>query len=86
MCKGCGESFHVMFNPPREEGVCDRCKGELYQRDDDNEETIRQRLKVYNEQTSPLIEFYRDMGTLREIDGASVPSEIFSRIERAIGG
>ena len=86
MCKGCGESFHLVFNPPREEDVCDRCKGELYQRDDDNEETIRQRLKVYNDQTSPLIEFYRGQGALREIDGTDGPRETFSSIDSALAG
>ena len=86
MCKGCGESFHVVFNPPAAEGVCDRCGGELYQRDDDSEGTIRQRLAVYHEQTSPLIAFYADKGCLREIDGTGGIEEIFSRIEKALEG
>ncbi|UCF31223.1 MAG: adenylate kinase [bacterium] len=86
MCKGCGESFHMVFNPPRTEGVCDSCRGELYQRDDDNEETIRQRLKVYNDQTSPLIDFYRGLGKLREINGTRTPPEIFSDIVSTLSG
>jgi adenylate kinase len=86
MCKGCGESFHVLFNPPQKEGVCDRCDGELYQRDDDKEVTIRQRLDVYRNQTSPLIAFYRERGNLREIDGSGNIQDIFARIEQVLTG
>jgi adenylate kinase len=86
MCKGCGESFHVLFNPPQKEGVCDRCDGELYQRDDDKEATIRQRLDVYRNQTSPLIAFYRERGNLREIDGSGNIQDIFARIEQVLTG
>ena len=69
LCRVCGESYHVRFNPPREPGVCDNDGGELYQRDDDKPETVRKRLNVYWEQTSPLIETYRSQGVLVEIDG-----------------
>ncbi len=86
MCKGCGESFHVLFNPPQNEGVCDRCGGGLYQRDDDKEGTIRQRLNVYRDQTSPLIAFYREKGSLREIDGSGNIQDIFARIEQVLTG
>jgi len=86
MCKGCGESFHVLFNPPQKEGVCDRCDGELYQRDDDKEVTIRQRLDVYRNQTSVLIAFYRERGNLREIDGSGNIQDIFARIEQVLTG
>ncbi len=86
MCKGCGESFHVMFNPPQKDGACDRCGGELYQRDDDKEETIRQRLKVYHDQTSPLIAYYGGKGSLREIDGSGDIKKIFARIEQVLTG
>jgi adenylate kinase len=85
MCKACGESFHVVFNPPVEEGVCDRCKGELYQRDDDREETIRQRLSVYSEQTRPLIAYYEKQGKLRRIEGTGSIDNIFSRVVKAAG-
>lgn len=85
MCKGCGESFHVVFNPSAQEGVCDRCKGELYQRDDDKEETIRQRLRVYGEQTRPLIAYYEKQGKVRRINGTGSIEEIFSRIVDAAG-
>ncbi|RMF42707.1 MAG: adenylate kinase [Deltaproteobacteria bacterium] len=68
-CRACGQGFHVRFDPPAKEGVCDACGGELYQRDDDREETIRKRLDVYQEQTSPLIEYYQQEGLLAAIDG-----------------
>lgn len=68
-CKDCGRGYHVTFDPPKVEGVCDACGGELYQRDDDQEETIRKRLAVYNEQTAPLIDYYADAGLLKSLDG-----------------
>ena len=85
MCKGCGESFHVVFNPSAKEGACDRCGDELYQRDDDKEETIRQRLAVYSEQTQPLIAYYEKQGKLRRIEGTGSIEEIFSRVLDAVG-
>jgi len=85
MCKGCGESFHVVFNPPKEEGACDRCSGELYLRDDDKEETIRQRLAVYSEQTEPLIEFYAGSSLVRKIEGTGSIDDIFARVAEALG-
>jgi adenylate kinase len=69
LCRVCGESYHVRFNPPKQPGVCDNDGGELYQRDDDKPETVRKRLQVYWEQTSPLIDYYRGQGVLVEIDG-----------------
>ncbi len=85
MCKGCGESFHVVFNPSAKEGVCDRCSGDLYQRDDDKEETIRQRLAVYSEQTQPLIAYYEKQRKLRCIEGTGSIEDIFSRVLEAAG-
>jgi adenylate kinase len=85
MCKACGESFHVVFNPSTREGVCDRCSGELYQRDDDQEETIRQRLSVYSEQTQPLIAYYEKQGRLRRIEGTGSINDIFTRVLEAAG-
>ncbi len=84
-CKQCGAMYHVVFNPPRKEGVCDKCGGELYQRDDDKEETIRQRLRVYEEQTAPLIEYYRGKGVLFDIDGTGSIGEIFEKIAKVLG-
>ncbi len=68
-CRDCGRGYHVKFAPPKVSGVCDACGGELLQRDDDREETIRRRLNVYDEQTSPLIAYYRQAGLLTEVDG-----------------
>ncbi len=85
-CKKCGMMYHVMFKPPKEEGKCDVCGGELYQRADDNEETVRNRLKVYHEQTEPIIQFYEKKGVLHRIDGMGSIDEIFERIVKLLGG
>ena len=69
VCKQCGASYHVMFNAPKAEGVCDSCGGELYQRSDDNEETVSNRLDVYEGQTQPLIDYYSEQGILLNING-----------------
>ena len=69
VCRDCGATYHVDFNPPQEAGVCDECGGELYQRDDDKPETIRNRLQVYLDQTAPLIGYYEEAGLLHEVDG-----------------
>lgn len=79
-CKSCGTLFHVIFNPPSKEGVCDACGGELFQRDDDNEATIRQRLSVYTNQTAPLIDYYSQAGILKAVPGTGAPDEIFDGI------
>ncbi|MBD3388029.1 MAG: adenylate kinase [Candidatus Altiarchaeales archaeon] len=73
----CGETYHLEYNPPRAEGVCDECGKPLYQRDDDNEGTIRNRLKVYHEKTEPLIGYYREKGLLVELDGTRDIGEVF---------
>ena len=84
-CRQCSQGYHVMFDPPKKEGVCDKCSGELYQRDDDNEETVGARLVVYTEQTQPLIEYYNKKGLLRPIDGLGQISEIFDRVVKVLG-
>lgn len=86
-CKNsaCGAMFHVMFNPPKQEGVCDVCGSELYQRDDDKEATIRERLAVYNKQTAPLIDFYEKKSLLRRVPGVGPIDEIFAGICKAVG-
>jgi adenylate kinase len=76
VCQDCGASYHVMLNPPRQAGVCDRCGGELYQRSDDTEETVRNRLYVYYKQTSPLVGYYFAKGLLVKIDGMRSIEEI----------
>jgi adenylate kinase len=84
-CRGCGAPYHRSFDPPKQEGVCDRCGGELLQRDDDREETIRARLDVYDAQTAPLVDYYRQRGILREIDGVGKVEDIQNRVIKALG-
>ncbi len=79
-CSQCGTGYHASFSPPRVEGVCDRCGGELIQREDDQEATIRQRLKVYHSQTAPVVEYYRGKKLLREISGTGSVEEIFNSL------
>ena len=83
-CKNCGAMFHLLFQPPKKEGGCDRCGGSLYQRADDTEETIRTRLKEYEKQTAPLIQYYRQKKTLRSIQGVGGPDQIFDQIIRLL--
>lgn len=84
-CKRCGTLYHVAFNPPSREGVCDLCHGDLYQREDDQEETIGARLHVYETQTAPLIDYYRKKDLLKEIDGVGSVEEIRARVLQALG-
>ncbi|OQY19123.1 MAG: adenylate kinase [Anaerolineaceae bacterium 4572_32.1] len=86
LCRTCGKSYHVKFNPPKQPGVCDKDGGELYQRDDDNPETVRQRLQVYWQQTSPLIDYYRRQGVLVEIDGDQSIDEVTADLRAAVAG
>jgi len=83
-CKNCGAMFHIVFHAPKREGVCDRCGGTLYQREDDKEETIRTRLKEYQKQTAPLIQYYQRKKTLRSIQGVGGQEQIFERIVRLL--
>ena len=83
-CRECGAGFHVMFDPPKQEGVCDKCGGELYQRDDDNVETVTSRLQVYESQTLPLIEYYNRQGKIRPVDGVGEIKEIFGRVTQVL--
>jgi adenylate kinase len=78
-CRSCGHVWHTEFDPPKAEGVCDLCSGELFQRDDDKPETVRHRLEVYNEQTAPLVEYYRDRDLLRTIEAKGRVDEITQR-------
>ncbi len=79
-CKACGQMFNVHFSAPQKEGVCDKCGGELYQRDDDQEETIKKRLDVYDSQTAPLIDYYSNKGILSRVNGIGDMGEIFNNI------
>ena len=85
-CKKCGALCHMVFDPPKRDGVCDHCGGELFQREDDKEETIANRLAVYDAQTAPLVDYYRRQGILREIDGVGSIDEIRARVMQALGG
>jgi len=83
-CRDCGAGFHIMFDPPKQEGVCDKCGGELYQRDDDNVETVTSRLEVYAAQTLPLIDYYQAQDKVRSIDGVGEIKGIFGRITQVL--
>lgn len=83
MCS-CGASYHMIFNPPENDEICDVCKGKLYQRDDDRPDAIKNRLIVYKKQTRPLIEYYNDKGILRAIDGVKDISQIFEEIKKIL--
>ena len=84
ICKSCGATYHVYFNRTKSEGICDKCGGELYQRDDDQEATVKKRLEVYQEQTQPLIDYYKNKGTLVDIDGVGEIDDVFSRVSASL--
>jgi adenylate kinase len=84
ICRNCGVGYHLSFSPPPADGRCGRCGGEIYQRDDDREETIKKRLDVYHRQTSPLIHWYGDHGLLKAVDGEGQVEEITRRIFAAL--
>ncbi|MBF0521072.1 MAG: adenylate kinase [Nitrospirae bacterium] len=79
-CKGCNQMYNVYFSAPKAEGKCDKCGADLYQRDDDKEDTIKKRLDVYKAQTEPLIDYYGSKGILKRVDGVGDMKEIFNKI------
>ncbi len=83
-CRQCGQGYHVIFDPPLNKDRCNKCPGELYQRDDDNEDTVRNRLEVYDAQTFPLIEYFKEKALLRPIEGQGGIQQIFDRIVKAL--
>ena len=85
MCKKCGRIFHVTFKPSSKGDLCDECGGELYQRDDDKESVIRQRLAVYHSQTAPLVDYYGKAGLLLRVPGAEAGDKVLSHIEAMLG-
>jgi adenylate kinase len=85
VCRQCGANFHVASAPSARPGVCDRCGGELYQRDDDREATVATRLQVYLRQTAPLLDYYRDRALLRPIAGEGAMDRVRAEIQRAVG-
>ena len=85
VCKSCGASFHIVNIPSKKEGICDYCGGELIQRKDDNAETAKNRIDVYNEQTAPLIGYYAESGVLKTFNGEMQIDELFKEIVDTIG-
>lgn len=85
ICKECGASYHIEFNPPKVAGVCDKCGGELYTRSDDNEESARVRLETYNNETKPLIAYYQAKGLYHEVNGLQDVDAVFNDIVKIIG-
>ena len=83
-CKDCQTVYHVTYSAPKKAGVCDECGGELYQRDDDKEETIRKRLQVYQEQTAPLLDYYSDSGKMVVVSGDNTIDEVYDAICSAL--
>ena len=84
ICKSCGSTYHLVFNPPAKDGVCDRCGGELYQRADDNAETVQNRLEVNQKQTKPLLDFYEGKGYLRNINGQQDIRKVFDDLDQLL--
>jgi len=84
-CRNCNEMYQVSFDPPAKPGLCNKCGGELYQREDDKEDTVRHRLQVYNNETRPLLDYYGKAGLLSQVDGIGRPEEILNRILAKIG-
>ena len=84
-CLGCGQTYHIVYNAPSQEGICDVCGQELVLRDDDKPETVQKRLEVYHKQTQPLIDYYRGAGVLAEVDGTKDLEEVFQDIVKILG-
>ena len=85
VCKGCGATYHVEFNAPKQEGICDNCGTPLIQRADDTEATAKNRLEVYDSQTAPLLEFYSKQGILKTVDGDQALDKVFEDIKAVLG-
>ncbi len=81
VCPKCGESYHLVFNPPRSLGTCDQCGHDLHQRDDDKETTVRQRLEVYERESGPLTDYYSDKGVLVSVDGTGTVEQVADRLK-----
>ena len=84
LCSKCGANYHILNMPPKKQGVCDKCGGALYQRDDDKEAAIRQRLKIFNILTKPMINYYKRKGVLHTINGNQAPDRIFESIKKIL--
>ena len=84
-CLNCGATYHLISIPPKVEGICDRCGSEIVLREDDKPETVQKRLKVYHEQTQPLIDYYKNQGILKSVDGTQPMDEVFKAIVKILG-
>ena len=84
ICKNCGATYHVKFNAPKVKDECDKCGGQLYQRADDNEQTMTKRLSVYEESTRPLIDYYKNVGLYVEIDGRQAIDKVTEELENVL--
>ena len=84
-CKGCQQMYNIYFSAPKKDGVCDKCGGALFQRDDDKEETIKKRLDVYDAQTAPLFDYYGKKGILKSVQGVGSIDEIFNKVCKILG-
>ncbi|GBD37832.1 Adenylate kinase [bacterium HR37] len=84
VCEKCGVMYHIIYDPPKNNELCDRCGARLFQRDDDKEEVVRRRLQVYRNQTEPLKEYYKKIGILQSIDGTGTVEQVFGRIDRVL--
>lgn len=84
ICKNCGATYHLLFRPSKKENVCDRCGGALYQRDDDNEKTVKARLEINSSQVTPILSYYKNSGVLFEVDGLQVVEKVFADIENIL--
>jgi adenylate kinase len=84
VCDSCGQVYHVEFKPPKKENICDLCGGALYQRKDDMEETVRKRLNIYNEVTSPILSYYKDRDTYHVVDGSQSIDQTYKQILDAL--
>ena len=85
ICKECGATYHIKFNTVKVEGICDKCSGQLYQRSDDNEETVSNRISIYTKETAPLTNYYRKAEKLVTIDGLQEIDKVFSDIQKILG-
>jgi adenylate kinase len=85
VCRGCGYNFHMVFDKPAKEGICDHCGGEVYTRDDDRPEAVQKRLEVYRAQTAPLIDFYRQKGLLLDVDARPAVDKVLASFKKVLG-
>lgn len=85
LCRNCGEIYHMVTKPPKQEGVCDKCGGELYQRKDDTEESLKVRLDEYSRQTEPVLDFYEEKGLVKHIDADQPIEKVWQDVQAALG-